>query len=746
MAGLPATAATAAGTPTPAVEECGTGPALTRPASLILTCADEGERAARLHWVSWTGTRATATGIVTWRACAGECAYGTRWDTAEADFTLIDPVRASATRVLFTRLDLHVTGATPPGFMRDVEFSVAPIAASEAIPPTRVQAGKSGVRSGSARASASSGTLGYAQIEGYWDLAGGPTTSISVPGYGTYSRDQVAAAITGAESSFYPGIIQPGVDYCGSGADKAGWGLWQITCGDSVPQYGVDFQVLDPWNNAEAAVSKYDAADGFSPWATYTSGAYHSFLQTTSADTALTDPGQYIQVNSTPNGTPSTSVPDPGSTYGPLIPGTTSAPAAPTITGLSGVVHGTVNLTATDSDSSVTSVRFYIDGVSAGTATKSGTTFTLAWNSADVSDGPHAVTAVATNSAGSTTSAAATVTVENLPTGSPAIYDPATGNYEVFATAGSGALSQTAYVPDSGWSSWNTIGGDIAGTPAAIYDPVTGNTEVYATAASGALAEIAYVPGSGWSSWKSLGGSITGSPAVAYDPVTKNLEVYATAASGALAEIAYVPGSGWSSWKSLGGSITGSPAAVYDKVTGNLDVYATAASGALAQISYSASSGWSSWKSLGGLIAGSPAAVYDTATGNFEVYATAASGALAEIAYSSASGWSSWKSLGGSITGSPSAVNDTATGNFEVYATAASGAVSEIAYVPGSGWSSWQDLGGSVTGSPVAVNDPLTGNLEVYAVATSGALSQIAFSTKSGWSGWKDLGGSLSSL
>jgi len=158
--------------------------------------------------------------------------------------------------------------------------------------------------------------LGYAQIEGYWVYADGATGSA-----GSYNDEQVAAAITGAESSFYPGIIQQGVDYCGSGGDKAGWGLWQITCGNSAPaQYGSDFQILDPWNNAEAAVWKYDQAGGFTPWTTYNDGAYRSYLQSTSADLNVSDPGEYVQVGSTPPGTPSSPGADPGSKYGPPMP------------------------------------------------------------------------------------------------------------------------------------------------------------------------------------------------------------------------------------------------------------------------------------------------------------------------------------------------------------------------------------------------------------------------------------------
>jgi hypothetical protein len=286
----------------PAIKVCGTGTALVRPSSIILTCADDGELAEHLHWSIWTRTSATASGIVTWRT--GSAAPGSRrhWQSTEAQFTLLDPVSEPGGRVLFTRLHLHVTGSTPPGFIRNLTFDEAPVTAP--APRPLLPAGRKRATS------APSGTLGYADIEGFWIDAGGPP-----------SVAETAAAITGAESSYYPGIIQPGVDYCGSGSDKAGWGLWQITCGNSVPAYGTDFQVLDPWNNAEAAVSKYNAASGFSPWSTYTSGAYQNYLQNVTPNTNLTDPGEYTQVNSTPPGTPASPPADPGSKYGPVLSG-----------------------------------------------------------------------------------------------------------------------------------------------------------------------------------------------------------------------------------------------------------------------------------------------------------------------------------------------------------------------------------------------------------------------------------------
>src|SRR6266487_865456 len=48
-------------------------------------------------------------------------------------------------------------------------------------------------------AAAQSGTLSYAKVEGFWVAAGGPS-----------SQAATAAAITGPESGYQPGIIQQG--------------------------------------------------------------------------------------------------------------------------------------------------------------------------------------------------------------------------------------------------------------------------------------------------------------------------------------------------------------------------------------------------------------------------------------------------------------------------------------------------------------------------------------------------------
>jgi hypothetical protein len=83
----------------------------------------------------------------------------------------------------------------------------------------------------------------------------------------------IATAITTCESSRIQDAIQPDQPY-----DTTGWGLWQITPGDSEPQFGINNALLDGLNNARAAYAKYTGAGGFSPWTTYGNSCYAQYL------------------------------------------------------------------------------------------------------------------------------------------------------------------------------------------------------------------------------------------------------------------------------------------------------------------------------------------------------------------------------------------------------------------------------------------------------------------------------------
>jgi hypothetical protein len=88
-------------------------------------------------------------------------------------------------------------------------------------------------------------------------------------------------AIAHPESGANPASIQQGQPY-----DTTGWGLWQITPGDSVPGVGVNNALLSPENNARAAKDKLDS-QGLDAWTTYTGGLYQPYFA--DAESAVSD-------------------------------------------------------------------------------------------------------------------------------------------------------------------------------------------------------------------------------------------------------------------------------------------------------------------------------------------------------------------------------------------------------------------------------------------------------------------------
>ncbi len=101
----------------------------------------------------------------------------------------------------------------------------------------------------------------FSQIEQTWIKAGGnPALAPTM------------AAIAEAESSGRPGAVQSGQPY-----STTGWGLWQITPGNSVPSAGTNSALLNPIANAKAAIAKLNS-QGLRAWTTYNDGAYRRFM------------------------------------------------------------------------------------------------------------------------------------------------------------------------------------------------------------------------------------------------------------------------------------------------------------------------------------------------------------------------------------------------------------------------------------------------------------------------------------
>ncbi len=138
----------------------------------------------------------------------------------------------------------------------------------------------------------------------------------------------------------------------------------------------------------------------------------------------------------------------------PPVPDTTPPVVALTAP-LAGSVSGSVTVSATATDGvGVTSVQFLLDGATLGAADTSAP-FSVSWNSAAATNGPHALSAVARDAAGNqTTSAAVNVTVTNVVDTTPPIVSltspaagPVSGSVTVSATATDGVGVDERAVP-----------------------------------------------------------------------------------------------------------------------------------------------------------------------------------------------------------------------------------------------------------------------------------------------------------
>lgn len=88
----------------------------------------------------------------------------------------------------------------------------------------------------------------------------------------------VAAAVALAESSGDPSAYNPETA-AGNAPGQGSYGLWQINLA-AHPEFA-GWNLFDPQTNANAAYIVWQKAGGsFSPWSTFKTGAYQSFLPT----------------------------------------------------------------------------------------------------------------------------------------------------------------------------------------------------------------------------------------------------------------------------------------------------------------------------------------------------------------------------------------------------------------------------------------------------------------------------------
>lgn len=191
--------------------------------------------------------------------------------------------------------------------------------------------------------------------------------------------------------------------------------------------------------------------------------------------------------------------------------------------------------------------------------------------------------------------------------GLSAVYE--NGTFEVFGTSPGGNLFED-WFGSSGWSGWGEVTGGndgeaLAGGPAVAYDPGNGTFHAFAVGKNtGNTYQVTFVPGTGWTDWQNLGGAVKPGLSAVYENGT--FEIFAVSTSGKLFEDSY--GTGWSGWGEITGgndgeALGGGPAAVYDTSNGTFHVFTVgASSGSTYQVTWTSGTGWTDWQNLGGAL------------------------------------------------------------------------------------------------------------------------------------------------
>ena len=363
-------------------------------------------------------------------------------------------------------------------------------------------------------------------------------------------------------------------------------------------------------------------------------------------------------------------------------------------------------------------------------------------------DGPSGVGSIA-----SATALGATAPDDSL-TGGPAVADPENGSLDVFGVGNAnGTVWGDSWTKSGGWSGWANMGGTLKGLQlSSVYNPASGNLEVYGLRSDGDVVEDYTANGTTWSGWKSLGGTFGGPPSAVYDPLDNSLDVWEVGTTGTAFENSWRAASGWSGWKNESGTFSqGGLDAVYDPIHQDIQVYGTGnANGTVWGGTYTPAGGFSGWSNMSGNLTGQLSAVYDPLSRNMEVYGQDTAG-FTEESYSSNGGstWTAWHELptaGPPLPYPPNAVYDPATSALEVWAAGASSGTSfDDSWTPGGGWTDWQNHSGVLGSGLYPVYDPNAGELRIFGVGqgASGTVWGAALAPSGSFTAWGNMSGGL---
>ena len=302
---------------------------------------------------------------------------------------------------------------------------------------------------------------------------------------------------------------------------------------------------------------------------------------------------------------------------------------------------------------------------------------------------------------------------------------------DVFGRGANNAMFHKSW-SGSGWSSWESLGGQFIGDPVVV-SWGSNRLDVVGIGTDNAMYHMSW-NGSGWSSWENLGGAFYGKPtAVSWGP--NRIDLFGTGTNSAMFHKSW-NGSGWSSWESLGGQFTGSPTVV-SWAPNRLDVLGLGTNYAMFHMSWDGS-GWSSWESLGGTFFSSPVAV-SWGPNRLDVFGNGTDQAMFHRAWTGHAWQSSWESLGGQFVKNPAVVS-WGSNRIDVVGIGTNYAIFHDAW-NGSQWGGWESRGGSFSSDP-AIASWGTNRLDLFGIGTNAAMFHNAW-TGSWQSTWESLGGTL---
>ncbi|WP_344659931.1 hypothetical protein [Catenulispora subtropica] len=428
-------------------------------------------------------------------------------------------------------------------------------------------------------------------------------------------------------------------------------------------------------------------------------------------------------------------------------------PAPPQLTVPSGRSFGTVDLSATSSGA--TQITYFVDGANIGNSPSGGT---LNWNTVNVTDGPHAITAVARNGAGSSTlSTAKSVIIDNnrSHSSSPAAAQ-SNGTVDVLFAGADGTPNHTFFLPGGQWTvpaSMGPAGSGMASQVSTVTSSA-GVVDAFWKGVDGNLWHVFYYPPTAsWSQPQIIPGmgTLGGAPFAVAD-TTGRIDVFWKGAD-AVAHLWHTSYDG--NWASSPDDLTPNVDATSDLASdpapvvtapGTVDVFWKGGNGTLWHVFDLAGRPWASPNAIPnmGTLGGAPKAVGQI-DGTVDVFWKGGD-AIAHLWHAAYHG--SWSTQPDDLTPSADAAGDlgsdpvpvsSAPGTVDVFWQGGNGTLWHVFDLAGNPWANPTAIPniGTIGGTPFAAAQP-NGTIDVFWKATG--------STPGMWHTWWNPGGTWGSV